>query len=159
MSVDLMHEYLNNICDLYSTPIKSIKGREAVEYLWPINDIFKPKMLHIRKFKYNIKFEKEADSALKKLLDMPVENIFKDIKAGTWRVLLERYLQYIIVCMANESHNKPFITLPSVLNSEQIKVALLLFGLHEMKLPHKPAERSNYLLPENVVGLDSWRNL
>jgi len=123
-----------------------LSGWDAVEALWPLNDLFRPYLHQIRSLGYDKSFEAEADAAIEALTTAGASG-WSDLSAGAWRVLLERHQQGIAVALANEQAGNPLMPIPSGLMSEQRTIVVALFLLHGMKLPWPAADRTGLELP------------
>lgn len=131
-------------------PLESLRpeplsGWEAVEALWPLNELFSPHLYQIRSLPYDNAFEPDADDAIEALATANAS--WNSLPAGAWRVLLERQQQGISVALANEQAGRPLIPIPSGLTPDQRTVVVALFLLHGMKLPWPAADRSALELP------------
>lgn len=123
-------------------------GWQVIESLWPLNEVFRPRVEAIRSMQYLARFEAEADSAIEAFIGAASAAVWNSISAEAWRVLLERHQQMLVVAAANEAVGSTVITLPRGLVGENRMHVLMLIYLHSMKLPRPPEDRSRLVLPE-----------
>lgn len=124
-----------------------LSGLQVVEALWPLNEVFRPKLAMIRGLAYDPLFERAADDAIaSRALAIPGEE-WESLPAGAWRVLLERQQQAIVVALANEKAGNPLMPVPEGFPESARTAAAMLFLLHQMKLPFPVADRSDMTLP------------
>jgi hypothetical protein len=130
-----------------------ITGDRYLKIMWPMNDMFRARLLSIRAIPYDSTFESEADDAIRNLANNPSE-AWSNISDGAWRVLLERHTQMLAVAMANMIADKPLMTLPPGpgLTDDDLRVGLSLFWLLEMKLPFPVRDLSRYEFPPSIPG-------
>lgn len=124
----------------------NLSGWDVVELMWPLNDMFRARLMEIGPLRYDAAFEAEADEAIKAMADDPVAP-WAGLSPGAWRVLLERHQQLLTVAAANEAAGNPMIKLPAGLEEGDRRIALMLIFLLRMKLPSPPADRSRLQLP------------
>ena len=126
-----------------------ITGEKYMEIMWPLNDMFRAKLVTIRTLPYDKSFESEADSAIKNLTSNP-SNAWANLSDGAWRVLLERHLQMFEVALANIMAGKHLMTLPPGpgMTDDELRIGLSLFWLLGMKLPFPVRDLSGYEFPE-----------
>jgi len=133
------------------TAPKKVDWWAAISAMWPLNDVFRPNLEKIRSVKYRTRAEPAADFAIERyaldgLTDWP------DVSQNAWRVLLERHLQFQRVGMANQAAGERLM-IPASLSADQLLPFLLLFWLHQMKLPFPVTDQTHLELPsENVDG-------
>ncbi|MBI3771450.1 MAG: hypothetical protein HY272_01905 [Gammaproteobacteria bacterium] len=114
----------------------------VIELLWPLNDMFRARLMDIRKLEYDEAFEEEADSAIAAYVKAPGAGAWSGISAGAWRVLLERHQQRLELAMHNEIEGVRPLTAPAGLNEADQLIFLMLVWLGRMKLPFPAADRS-----------------
>jgi hypothetical protein len=132
---------------LETTPPTAISAWQAVELLWPLNEVFKPHLQQIRSIRYEKRFESEADDAIERLAFAWALDSWETVSPGAWRVLLERQQQGIAVAIANMKEVAPFMPVPVGLSRDAQRGFVVLFLLHAMKLPFPVADRSGLELP------------
>lgn len=124
-----------------------LSGLQVVEALWPLNEVFRPKLAMVRGLPYDPLFEREADEAIaSRALGLPGAD-WDSLPAGAWRVLLERLQQAIVVAAANEAAGNLLMPIPDGFPENARTAAAMLFLLHQMKLPFPIADRSDMTLP------------
>lgn len=126
-----------------------ITGELYSRIMWPLNDVFRARMPEIGALPYEEKFESEADNAIMRMPDDP-KDAWSNLSPGAWRVLLERHTQMLVVATLNEAAGNPLMQFPPgvALSEEDMRVALALFWLLEMKLPFPVDDRSHYEFPQ-----------
>ncbi|WP_147395146.1 hypothetical protein [Azospirillum cavernae] len=125
--------------------------------LWPMNDVFRPKLIRIRALRYHARFEAEADEAVIAFSRSPVPSTWDSISSGAWRVLLERHLQMVTVCTANATASEKSIwIIPQELPEGDRTAAAVLEWWLEMKLPWKPRDPGQIELPEATHPGPIW---
>ncbi len=129
---------------LESTRPVYLTGGQGVEALWPLNEDFRPNIEQIRALPYDASFETAADEAIEA---RAMGTSWPVVAAGTWRVLLERQQQAIVVAATNERAGNPLMPVPSDLPVSARTGAAMLFLMHGMKLPFPVADRSGMTLP------------
>jgi hypothetical protein len=133
---------------LDEVPPIPLSGWDVVTALWPLNDVFRPHIARIRTVRYEARFEPDANAAIEAFAGAPVAETWSDLSAGTWRVLLERHQQMLVVAMANERAGNPVTVMPPGLSATARLAGAMLLLLHSMKLPFPLADRSQLELPE-----------
>lgn len=125
-----------------------ITGRRYLEIMWPLNDLFRPRLHEIRALPYDPEFEAEADAAIERMAE-DAAGAWAGLSPGAWRVLLERHLQMLVVATANMAVGNRLMTLPPgpPLTDEELRVALALLWLLQMKLPFPAVDRSLHEFP------------
>ena len=143
---DLFNEFVLKVLGkpLESTHPVYLTGWQGVEALWPLNEDFRPNIEQIRSLPYDAAFEAKADEAI---AIRAMGSAWPAIEAGTWRVLLERQQQALMVATANEMAGNPLMPVPSGLPKSARTGAAMLFLLHGMKLPFPVKDRSGMTLP------------
>lgn len=126
---------------------QEISWWRVVELLWPLNDMFRARLLDICKLKYDEAFEEEADSAIAAYIKNPGAGAWGGIAPEAWRVLLERHQQMMTLAAYHEAEGDPRIKIPAGLNETDQLLFLMLVLLGRMKLPFPPADRSRLRLP------------
>lgn len=135
--------------DLNKEPIIYLTGFEVIEFLWPLNDIFRPHLEKIKTIKYQPSCGLGANKAIEDFAKKPHPNTWSKLTPCVWRVLLERHQQFLVVAAANQaSNNFQFSPLPKNLPEFAIMPGLMLLWLHSMELPWPPEDRSQIELPE-----------
>ncbi|WP_156000307.1 hypothetical protein [Thioalkalivibrio sp. ALMg9] len=118
-----------------------------------MNEIFRPHIHKIRTIPYRSRAEKAADRALEHFAWAPESTTWAEINGSTWRVLLERHQQILVMASALEARGERVMThLPDALPDGARLPALTLLWLHGMQLPFPVRDRSRLELPES--GLD-----
>ena len=130
---------------------RHLSGWDAVEALWPLNEVFRPGLARIRSTAYDSTLEVEADAAIKRAVTGSWPPAWGDLSAGAWRVLLERHVQGIAIAIANERVGNHVMSVPAKLTGNDVTLAVMVFLLHAMKLPWPPEDRSTYELPSGDV--------
>lgn len=117
--------------------------------LWPMNDVFRPKLTRLQTLRYHARFEAEADDAVLAFAKAPISSTWEDISSGAWRVLLERHTQMLTVCTANAaaSDQSMWIIPQELPEGDRTAVAVLEWWF-EMRLPWKPHAPGQIGLPE-----------
>ena len=118
-------------------PVK-LYGKEIVDLLWPLNDVFRPRLGKIEAQPYDARFHAAADSALDDMARAEDLGALGAAPAGALRVLLERHRQLVCVAMANEEAGNPITTLPSGLSRDRQRIGIILLLLRSMELPWPP---------------------
>ena len=133
------------------TPLK-LSPDDLTEALWPMNDIFKPKLSRLNAMAYSIRFEAEADLAVLEFAQTGKADAFEDRTSGAWRVLAERHVQALTMCMASGAAGEAVIwTIPAQLpDTLRTRAAVLQWWLR-MKLPYAPHDRGALVLPSGAV--------
>lgn len=126
-----------------------LTGNEAVEALWSLNDRFRSHIHRIATLPYQTAFEKEADKAIE--ASVFNSDDWDNLSAQAWRVLLERHQQAIIIFMLKA--NEPVIPVPQELPAQFYQGAILLFGIHQMKLPLPVQKSADLVLFANTVAI------
>ncbi|WP_421173771.1 hypothetical protein [Aeromonas enteropelogenes] len=155
-------ELLEEYCEfVLNRPLSSCRpvprnGSEGSEYLWPLNERFRPRIHQIRTVRYRKQFEKAADKALYDFVMHDAD--WSDLPLVVWRVLLERQLQMLTVCTANTlAGNHQFMYVPDELPMPARTKFAVAFWLYAMKLPFEVTDESaldidspSQLLPERL---------
>lgn len=121
-----------------------LDGWAVVHALWPLNDDFRPQFAAMRVLPYDAAFESKADRAIERYL---ADGRWGPVSIETWRVLLERHMQAIMVATLNAGAGNPVMPVPQQLPDHARQGAAMLFLLHAMKLPFPPGDRSDDELP------------
>lgn len=137
--------------DMDSMTHVPISPMEALEIFWGLNDIFRKALPKIKDLAYSSEYETKADEAIEAFAKRPVEKTWGKYPPPVWRVLLERHQQLLVTILANEAANQEnFGIIPLQLPNEAKLPFLMLFWLHQMKLPQPPTDRHNLELPVNA---------
>lgn len=149
MSFDLFRRYLESRLgvDLDSVKPIPLTGWQVVEILWPLNDVFRPHLHAVRRLSYQPDFEDDADRAIETFVLQGNPKAFSGYRPETWRVLLERHQQMLMVALANEAAGNHVTYLPAELQDDARLPALMLALLHEMELPFPVADQGSLELP------------
>lgn len=118
-----------------------VDGWAAVEALWPLNDAFRPLITAFRSLPYDAAFEPHADRAIDGFLET---GQWGPLSLETWRVLLERHTQAIIVATLNAQAGNAPLSLPRELPKEAMTGAVVIWFLYAMKLPYPAGDRSRH---------------
>ena len=105
LNIQLAYEYFERVL---GRPLEQIQpvpvtGWEVVEIVWPLNEVFRPFLSRIRTVKYDNRFEATADKAIEAFVNAQRLETWKELPGDTWRILLERHQQLIVVALANEA--------------------------------------------------------
>ncbi|HNC51236.1 MAG TPA: hypothetical protein PLO14_03205 [Accumulibacter sp.] len=153
MNFDLLKAYFEQVLAKpleKTTPVR-LSGWESAEALWPINERFRANFHQIRSLPYDASCEAAADAAIEALAFHRPGADWADLDAGTWRVLLERQQQALVVALANERAGSPLIPVPSGLPRSARTGAALLFLMHRMNLPFPVQDRSGFEVPRGAL--------
>lgn len=131
-----------------SVPPQRLSGMEVIAALWPLNDVFRPRMTRIKTLRYRERFEAEADEAIVQAAFSGSFASWDMLTAGAWRVLMERHVQSLMVAAANEVRGNPLMTVPTGCDEATTRGGAMIFLMHGMKLPWPPRDRSRCELPE-----------
>lgn len=118
---------------------------QVVEALWPMNDVFRPRMAMLESLAYNKDCEVQADEAIAAYVN---GSLWHDDSPPppVWRVLLERHTQTITLALANEAAgNTRLMTVPDSLAKDLRMNVAILFFQYQMALPY-PVSVSPVLL-------------
>ena len=127
--------------DWESAPMARITSSQVAELLWPLGEVFRPRLAEIRALKYDPKFAAAADSALDDWATNLDITVLAQAPLGVLRVLYERHTQMLLVAMQNEkAGNMALTVLPHGLSADQQPIALALAMLRGMKLPYPPSD-------------------
>lgn len=120
-----------------------------MEALWPMNDVFRPKVIRLKTIRYNSRFEAQADEAVLDFARSLNTKSWESLTSGAWRVLIERHLQMLLVCSANAAANEPVMwTVPHALPKTAYTAAAVLEWWLGMKLLWPPRFSAGLELPE-----------
>lgn len=133
---------------------EAITGDRYLEIMFPLNDMFRSRWHEVRVLPYSSDFEFEADTAIASLAENPT-SAWESLSAGAWRVLLERHSQMQVLASLRKIDGVPLITLPSGLSDDDLRVALMMLLLLQMKLPFPPSDKSQYEIPPIPQGKGS----
>lgn len=149
-NIQLAYEYFERIIGrpLNQTLPVPVSGWEVVEIVWPLNEVFRSFLTRIRTIKYDQRFETSADEAIEQFVKNQKPETWKTLAGETWRVLLERHQQLIVVALANEMQNNKVTVLPQGLPKNARLGGIMLLLLHSMILPWPSEDRSHFDLPE-----------
>lgn len=133
---------------LIGSPINEIEpsqltGLRVVEILWPLNEVFRPRLMEIRGLPYDKRFEAAADAAIRDFAIAPLSETWDNLAPAAWRVLLERYQQTVQLAIGFEEQGKPMVTIPSALPSKMQLVAVMLLWLAGKPLFFPVADRGS----------------
>lgn len=118
---------------------RKLTGAEVVEALWELNEDFRPHFAAFVSLPYNPAFESRADDAIEAYL---ADGQWGPTSVETWRVLLERQCQAILVAEINDREGNSVMSAPETLPREALKGAAMLWMLHSMALPFAPSVRA-----------------
>lgn len=132
---------------------QSVSGWRVIELLWPLNDLFRPRLHEIGPLPYDPAYEPAADAALNTLVE-PSPAPWRNLPPPVWRVLLERQLQAIETAGLHhiQTDGAPFTMLPRGLSEADLSTFAAVLLLHGMKLPLPPADRSAHEFPPVPPG-------
>jgi hypothetical protein len=146
---------LNKMPNEWGKP-RRLSGMDVVAALWPLNDLFRPHMADIGLLPYESCHEADADTAIEGFIGHGL-SAWVNLPAGVWRVLMERHLQGLVVCSANEAAgNAAFMTVPAELPADSIPGAAMIYMLHGMKLPFPVKQRSADEFPQPDAPVSRW---
>ena len=125
-----------------SCPPEPLTADEAMSFLWPLNERFRPLIHQIRTVKYRKQYERDADKAIREFALR--DSRWESVPLVVWRVLLERHQQAITVCVANKMHarNAVFMHVPSGLTDTARTKFAVVWLCHSMKLPYPVRDES-----------------
>jgi hypothetical protein len=123
-----------------------IDGWAVVRALWPLNDAFRPNFAAFKGMPYGAEHEPQADAAIERYL---ATGSWGPVSIETWRVLLERQQQAIMVAVINAQQGNPPMRAPDRLPEAALTGAAMLWFLHSMRLPFPPDDRSRSELPSD----------
>lgn len=136
--------------DWPSQPVTYLDGWQTVEALWPMNEVFRPRMAQIGSLPYLSANEEPADQALWVLAN---GGQWTDTAPapGVWRVLLERHTQSLTVAAANHAAgNAKVVPVPAGLAPAHHTIAAMLFLQWAMVLPLPPRSEPSFPWPEGA---------
>lgn len=132
------------------TPLP-IGPMELLTILWPLNDVFRPRVHAIGTLRYSTKFEPDADAAIDAFSRAPNPSTWEPLPWGCWRVLLERHMQMCEVATANWAAGRERMTfMPAELPAGDRLPFAMLALLRGMKLLRRPLDRARLELPEGL---------
>ncbi|EPL7527866.1 hypothetical protein RG484_001609 [Morganella morganii] len=133
--VDLMYRFIEKErnTSLDKLPPVPVSGKQASEFLWPLNARFKNKYELIKTATYLCKYEKPADKAIENYVFL--NDSWDKLPLHVWRVLLERQIQALMLFTASDLHQPSVMSVPIGLTADQNTKFAALFWLHGMKLP------------------------
>jgi len=118
-----------------------LNGRQVLEVLWPMNELFSTRIHQINSLAYDAHFEVEADEAIRSLVFDG--KAWDNVSAQAWRVLLERHIQSMMLALSNEMHgNDQFVPFPNTLSDAQMLSVVQIFLMYQMTLPFPLSEQS-----------------
>lgn len=121
-----------------------VDGWDVVAVLWPLNKDFRPNLEKFKALDYDSRFEPQADAAIDRYLQTGEWGL---VSVETWRVLLERHCQAIMVATLNAAQGNPLMSVPASLPHDALKGAAMLWLLYGMKLPFPTEDRSAHAIP------------
>lgn len=121
-----------------ATPVK-LSGDRVMELLWPLNEVFRPRLPEVESLPYDSTFETEADSVIDDMAVVLDTSVLGQAPANVVRVLLERHKQMLMVATTNRMNGNPVTTLPAGLSATQQRIGLVLLLLRGMELPWPPS--------------------
>lgn len=120
---------------------EAVSANEAMALLWPVNDLFRPRIHQIQTIKYRKQYETAADKAIEQFVLN--DSNFADAPLVVGRVLLERHVQAILLCVANSMHNdSPLMYMPSGMSSDVRTKFVIVYLCYAMKLPYAVHDES-----------------
>lgn len=144
MDQNLLFKYYEEVIGLdwqQSRP-KYLAGWDVVEALWPLNEYFRKNYREFSSLSYDPQFELQADAAQYRFV---FEGHWGPASIETWRVILERHQQAILVALTNEMAGNRPMPIPDKLPKNARTGAAILYLLQQMKLPFAIADRSNFV--------------
>ncbi|BBR06991.1 TPA: hypothetical protein ACYFH0_001898 [Klebsiella pneumoniae] len=143
------HELQN---PLQSCQPESIDADTALEYIWPLQDRFRKRLHQLKTVRYRPQYEREADKAIRDYVLNDAS--WDDIPLVVLRVLLERYQQSIILCVANTlDKSRPLMHIPANLSPHAKTKFAVAFWLYLMKLPYEVTDESALDIDSAFAGL------
>lgn len=146
MKQETLH-LLNNYCEqTIGQPLQSCRpfglaGYDTLEYLWPVNEIFKPLLHRLKTVSYREQYETAADEAIRDFVLNDADLSLLPI--NVLRVLLERHQQAILLCVANAmAENENVIFMPVELSPSARTKFAVVFLWHAMTLPFPVTDES-----------------
>ena len=119
-----------------TAPPTELTGQQVAQLLWPLNDLFRPRIRRMSDVPYDPHFSAGADFAI----DAAVETLdlarLADADLRSMRVLLERLAQTLTATTA--LRDEPFMEVPADLSEELQRFAVILIVLRSMELPWPP---------------------
>ncbi|PPD34189.1 MAG: hypothetical protein CTY19_04860 [Methylomonas sp.] len=115
---------------------RELSGMDAINVLWPLNDIFRPHMPEIVALPYDKTLETEADLAIEAFIGGEGESAWERLSLGVWRVLVERHTQALVVARTNEAAGNSVMTIPEDLPEHAWLCATMLYLMYQMELPY-----------------------
>lgn len=115
-----------------------VSADDVMMALWSLNETFRPKLHQIRTVRYHKQYEKQADLAIENYALLGER--WGQLPLVVQRVLLERHMQAIILCVANNSVGNDVIVAPTGMSLEMLTRYSVLFLYYSMKLPYPVKE-------------------
>lgn len=141
-------ELLESLClhelskPLLSCKPRPLKARDAMAFLWALNERYRPRVHQIKTVRYRKQFEREADNALRTLV--LAGDDWSTLPLVVWRVMLERHQQALIVCVANDLHapDAEMLHVPEGFSDRATAHFVAVWLCHSMKLPYPVTDES-----------------
>ena len=119
-----------------TAPPTDLTGWRVCELLWPLNDIFRPRLEEVRALPYDARWCAGADFAIDAAADAGDLSPVADADPRVLRVLYERHTQTLTA--AGATSDERFTRVPRDLSEDQQRLAVMLIVLHSMELPWPP---------------------
>lgn len=117
-----------------------VDGFSVISSLWPVNTVFRQKLSFINTVSYRHQYERDADKAIQQYaLD---DTDWSELPLITLRVLLERHVQSIMLCIANAQAHNSVMNMPIGLSEAAKTKFAIVFLQYRMKLPYPIADQS-----------------
>jgi len=114
---------------------------DVLGFLWPMNELFRPRFHQIKTVSYRKQYERAADTAIENLVLKGAA--WDTLPLTVWRVLLERHLQALIMCVANRAADNPVVMYAPVgLKPPALTTFSVVFWWYAMKLPYQVTDES-----------------
>ena len=119
-----------------TAPPMELTGSEVVQLLWPLNDVFRPRIQNMNDVPYDPNLGIAADFAIDAAVETLDLAVLADADLRAIRVLLERTAQTMTAATA--FREEMFMELPAGLSGELRLFAAILILLRSMELPWPP---------------------
>lgn len=118
----------------------AIDGFSVISHLWSLNLRFQEKFSRINSVSYQHRYERDADKAIQQYALNG--NDWSDLPLITLRVLLERHVQSIQLCVANAQIHNPVMHVPKALSDTAKTKFAVAFLQYRMRLPYPIVDQS-----------------
>ena len=139
---DALRHFADWLGDGWETaPPTDLTGQQVCELLWPLNDIFRPRLSEIRALPYDPRWGAGADFAIDAAARASDLSTIADADLRALRVLYERHAQTLTATAVTP--DELFTRVPRNLSEDQRRLAVMLIVLHSMELPWPPSGPSS----------------